>query len=115
MSNPLDEKLARFEELERRLVDPETLSNPSQYTAVAREHGTLAKLATKYRRFKNLNSQIRDTLEMHADVNETEAVEAAQASPKVQVHLEGKTIRKIIFVPGKPLRPKIFSQGIDTR
>ena len=64
MPNPLDEKLARFEELERRLVDPETLSNPSQYTAVAREHGSLAKLATKYRRFKNLNSQIRDVLEM---------------------------------------------------
>jgi len=64
MPNPLDEKLARFEELERRLVDPETLSNPSQYTAVARERGSLATLATKYRAFKNLNSQIRETLEM---------------------------------------------------
>jgi peptide chain release factor 1 len=64
MANPLDEKLARFEELERRLVDPETLGNPSQLTAVAREHGSLAKLATKYRCFKNLNSQIRDTFEM---------------------------------------------------
>ena len=64
MPNPLDEKLARFEELERRLVDPETLANPSQLTAVAREHGSLAKLATKYRRFKNLNSQIREALEM---------------------------------------------------
>ncbi len=64
MPNPLDEKLSRFEELERRLVDPEVLANPAQLTAVAREHGSLAKLATKYRRFKNLNAQISDAMEM---------------------------------------------------
>ncbi len=64
MSNPLDEKLARFEELERRLVDPEVLADPARLTAVAREHGSLAKLATKYRRFKDLNVQVRDALEM---------------------------------------------------
>ena len=64
MPNPLDEKLARFEELERRLVDPETLANPSQLTAVAREHGSLAKLITKYRRYKNLDSQIREATEI---------------------------------------------------
>ena len=55
MPNPLDEKLSRFEELERQLVDPEVLANPARLTAVVREHGSLAKLATKYRRFKNLN------------------------------------------------------------
>jgi peptide chain release factor 1 len=64
MSNLLDEKLARFEELERRLVDQATLSNPAQLTAVAREHGSLAKLATKYRKFKNLNAQIREAQEI---------------------------------------------------
>ncbi len=82
MPNPLDEKLARFEELERRLVDPVTLANPSQLTAVAREHGSLAKLATKYRRFKNLNAQIRNALEMlqgpDADMRELAAVEIDQ-------------------------------------
>ncbi len=78
MSNPLDEKLARFEELERRLVDPEVLANPSQLTAVYREHGSLAKLATKYRHFKKLNEQIRDTLEMleGADAEMRELAEA---------------------------------------
>jgi peptide chain release factor 1 len=82
MPNPLDEKLARFEELERRLVDPEILSNPSQLTAVAREHGSLAKLATKYRRFKNLNSQVSDVLEMlngtDPDMRELAAAEIDQ-------------------------------------
>ena len=64
MSNPLDEKLARFEELERQLVDPEVLASPARLTAVVRERGSLAKLATKYRRFKELNDQIRETMEM---------------------------------------------------
>ena len=64
--NPLDEKLARFEELERQLVDPEVLSNSARLTAVAREHGSLGKLAKKYRRFKELNTQIREALEMVA-------------------------------------------------
>jgi peptide chain release factor 1 len=78
MSNPLDAKLARFEELERQLVDPEVLANPSRLTAIAREHGSLAKLATKYRHFKKLNDQIREAIEMieGADPDMRELAEA---------------------------------------
>ena len=64
MRKLLEEKLARFEELERQLVDPEVLASPSKLSAVAREHGSLAKLATKYRRFKQLNAQIAEAMEM---------------------------------------------------
>ncbi len=64
MRKLLDEKLARFEELEKQLVDPDVLAKPARLAAVAREHGSLARLATKYRRFKELNSQIADTMEM---------------------------------------------------
>jgi peptide chain release factor 1 len=64
MSNPLEEKLARFEELEKQLLDPEVLSNPARLSAVAREHGSLAKLANKYRQFKKLNAQIREAMEL---------------------------------------------------
>lgn len=64
MRDLLESKLNRFEELERRLVDPDVLANPAQLAAVARERGSLAKLATKYRRFKELNAQIRDAREL---------------------------------------------------
>ncbi len=64
MPNLLDETLCRFEELERQLVDPDVLLNPARLTAVAREHGSLAKVATKYRHFKQLNRQIREAMEM---------------------------------------------------
>jgi peptide chain release factor 1 len=64
MRKMLEEKLARFEELEKAMTDPEVLANSNQMASVAREHGSLAKLANKYRRFKDLNSQIADAVEM---------------------------------------------------
>jgi len=60
----LDEKLNRFESLEKQLVDPAVLSNPALVAAAAREHGSLAKLAKKYRRFIALNQQIAEAQEM---------------------------------------------------
>jgi len=58
MRDLLEQKLARFEELEAQLVDPEVLSNSNRLAATAREHGSLARLAKKYRRFKELNAEI---------------------------------------------------------
>ena len=54
MRDLLESKLARFEQLEKDLVDQEVLSNGDRLAATAREHGSLAKLATKYRRFKEI-------------------------------------------------------------
>ena len=64
MRELLDEKLRRFEELERQLVDPEVLTNSVKMAAVAREHGSLNRLANTYRRFGELNDQIADANEM---------------------------------------------------
>jgi len=74
----LEEKLARFEELENKLVDPAVLSNPARVAAAAREHGSLAKLAKKYRRFKVLNAEITETQGM-IDGKDSEMREMAEA------------------------------------
>jgi peptide chain release factor 1 len=74
----LDEKLARFEELEKQLVDPEVSANPARLTAVAREHGSLAKLATKFRRMKQINVEIVEANEMVAG-SDPELRELAEA------------------------------------
>lgn len=60
MRKQLEETLGRFEELERQLVDPEVLASAARMSAAAREHGLLARLATKYRRFRHLNVQIQE-------------------------------------------------------
>lgn len=64
MREMLEEKLKRFEELENQLNDPQVMADSSRVSAVAREHGSLTKLATKYRRFKNLVDQVGELREM---------------------------------------------------
>jgi len=78
MRDLLEQKLQRFEELEKLLVDPDVLAHPARLSAVAREHGSLAKVATKYRRFRELNAQINEAKEM-AEGHDAEMRELAEA------------------------------------
>ena len=79
MRDQLEARLSRFEELERLLVDPETLGQPQRLAAVAREHGTLAKLARRYRAFVALERQIAELEEMSAgDDQEFKALAQAE-------------------------------------
>ena len=77
MREMLDEKLKRFEELEASLSDPEVQGNSSKMAAVAREHGSLAKLATKYRKFQTVIGEIDEVREMakSSDPEEREMAE----------------------------------------
>lgn len=78
MRDLLEQKLARFEQLESDLINPEVLANPMRITAVAREHGSLGKLAKKYRRFKQINSQIAEAQQM-IDGDDADMRELAEA------------------------------------
>ncbi len=64
MRKMLDEKLTRFEELEQQLSDPAVLGNANKMAAVAREHGSLSKLANRYRSFKEVIQQIGEANEL---------------------------------------------------
>ncbi|MEM7452793.1 MAG: peptide chain release factor 1 [Planctomycetota bacterium] len=77
MRDMLDEKLERFEHLEQSMTDPEVLGDSNRMAAVAREHGSLAKLATKYRRFKTIIEEIVGVREMagSSDPEEREMAE----------------------------------------
>lgn len=48
-----------------------------------------------------VNGKLRDTIEVEASISESGLVKLALESSKLQVHLQGKTIRKQIVVPGK--------------
>ena len=79
MRKQLDEKLARFEELERSLHDPGVLANPSRMSAILREHGSLAKLATRYRRFRQISRQILEARELAEESSDPELRELAES------------------------------------
>lgn len=48
-----------------------------------------------------VNGKLRGTVELPAEAGKEEAEKLALAEPSVQRHLEGKTIRKVIVIPGK--------------
>jgi len=64
MRKLLDDTLSRFEELERLMTDPDVLADSHRMQQIAREHGTIAKMATKYRRYNRLSVHIDETNEM---------------------------------------------------
>ena len=56
----LEQKLGRFEELERMMSDPAILADSTKMANCAREHGGLSKLAHKYRNYKKMSDDIKD-------------------------------------------------------
>jgi peptide chain release factor 1 len=88
MRDQLEAKLARFEELERAMIDPVVLAVPQKLAAIAREHGTLAKLARKYRGFVGLERQIAELEEMRRG-GDQELKELAEAElPEIAARRE---------------------------
>ncbi|MDO5553331.1 MAG: peptide chain release factor 1 [Planctomycetia bacterium] len=89
MRELLEAKFARFEELERLMVAPEVLADSNRLAAIAREHGSLAKLCGKYRRFKQLNAEIADAKKL-IDGHDAELQELATAElPELKEEREG--------------------------
>src|SRR5262245_19760618 len=84
MREELEKNLARFEELERQMSDPAVLADSNKIAAVAREHGSLARVATKYRRFKDYLTEIAELQKMAAsnDSDERAMAEAEIADIK---------------------------------
>lgn len=50
-----------------------------------------------------VNGKLRATLELPKDVSKDDAVAAAQALPVMAKYLDGKAVKKIVFVPAKIL------------
>ena len=87
----LESKLTRFEELERQMNDPAVQADGSKMSVVAREHGSLAKLATKYRRFKALVEEVSALKEMaEKGMLPEPGAEGRFNVPAVEKHLESK-------------------------
>ncbi len=72
MIQELQEKLARFEQLERQMADPEVLADSSRAAAIYREHGRMAKVVNKFRHYNDLTAQLKSTRELIAGEPEAE-------------------------------------------
>ena len=48
-----------------------------------------------------VNGKVRDRMEVSAELSDDELIERAKDSPRVQAHVDGKTVRKAVVVPRK--------------
>lgn len=62
-----DQKLRRYDELERLMGDPSLVADADGYAAFAKEYASLTRLVARYRRFKQLETQIASAEELRAD------------------------------------------------
>jgi peptide chain release factor 1 len=74
----LEQKLGRFEELERMMSDPVIQTDSTKMANAAREHGGLSKLAHKYRTYKKMSDDIRDLKQMAASPDPEERAMAEE-------------------------------------
>ncbi|MCP4081452.1 MAG: peptide chain release factor 1 [Pirellulaceae bacterium] len=78
MREMLEEKLGRFETLESQMADPAVQGDSRKMAEVAREHGSLAKLVIKYRRFKSVCNEL-DEVRAMAESTDPEERELAES------------------------------------
>ena len=67
MFDRLEELEKRAVELEKKLADPEIARQPQLYTALAREHGSLAKIVSAYRSYSALKREVEEVRALAAD------------------------------------------------
>ncbi|MEM8914112.1 MAG: PCRF domain-containing protein, partial [Planctomycetota bacterium] len=75
----LEEKLARFVQLERDMADPAVLGDGARMSATAREHGGLAKVVGRYREFKRVSEEIAGWQDVAGTSDEADERSMAEA------------------------------------
>jgi len=63
----MEQKLARFRELEEQLGDPAVAGDHKRFAVVAKEHGMLARIVKPYLEFLGLDKSLRETQAMAAE------------------------------------------------
>ncbi len=82
MFEKLQADYQRFLEIERMLIDPAITADPAKVAALAKERGSLAKLAIPYGRYLELGQQIA----------EAEALSASETDPEMRSYAEAELL-----------------------
>lgn len=84
----LDELLGRFEQLETQMADADVLSDSAKIASVMREHGTLSKMAGKYRSYKKITDDLRELSQMAESPDSDERAMAEEEIPGLKATRE---------------------------
>ncbi len=74
MQKKIEGLLARFEEVEKKLADPETLSDQSKYKELAAEHSYLSSLKDAYEELSKARTELEENRELLASESDSELI-----------------------------------------
>lgn len=100
MFERLQSDYRRFGELETALEDPSIAVDPARYAALAKERGSLAKLAIPYGKYLELGRKIAEAeqlLAAEADASMRDYAEAEIASLKAEQARIGESLRDVLY------------------
>jgi peptide chain release factor 1 len=101
---PVFEKhLARFHELEGQMADPAVISNRSQYSRVAKEHGALGKMVKPYLEYQKVTADMvqAEALLTEADPDMKALIEEELAALRPRQQVLATRLEDLLLVEGE--------------
>ena len=91
----------KYEELTKKIADPEIISRTSEWTTYMKEHAEIEEVVLKYKEYKKTQEDLKEAEEMLRDpemkeLAEEEAKSAREKLPKLEEEL------KILLIPKDP-------------
>ncbi len=104
MRDKLEKLIAAYLELEKKLMDPEVVSDPKEYARLAKEHSNQSDLVEKAREYLTALDDIDAAKEMLRETSDAEDKEMLQADiSDNEAKLPGLEDEiKIMLIPGDP-------------
>ena len=100
MFEKLQADYLRFRELDVALLDPALAVDPTRYAVLAKERGSLAKLAGPYGEYLDLGREITQAeamIEVEADYDMRTYAEAELASLRTRQNVIGEALRDLLY------------------
>ena len=88
MFQKLEDVEKRYEELNKKISDPEVIARQSEWKELMKEHSEIEDIVMKYREYKKVKKSFEDAKEMLSDPDlaelaEMEMLEAKDLMPKI--------------------------------
>lgn len=101
MFENLEEIEVKYEDLTRKISDPEVISNQEEWRKMMKEHSDIEPIVLKYREYKTVKKDFEDSKEMlnDPDMKDLAEVEMLESKEKLPV-LESEL--KILLIPKDP-------------
>lgn len=101
MFENLEEIEVKYEDLTRKISDPEVISNQEEWRKMMKEHSDIEPIVLKYREYKTVKKNFEDSKEMlnDPDMKDLAEVEMLESKEKLPV-LESEL--KILLIPEDP-------------